>query len=133
MARAAEDRGDDALTVYAREFEALGTANDRDEPETLRHLFALTLGHGMRESSGQYCEGRDRSGERHRRAGLFQTSYNAGYFNAPAFDELAVEYAGSVACYTGNVRRASPMRAPATACPGADQSMPARFKTISTA
>jgi hypothetical protein len=38
-------------------------ANDRDGPETLRPLFALMLGHGMRESSGRYCEGRDRSAE----------------------------------------------------------------------
>ena len=28
---------------------------------TLRHLFALILGLGMRESSGRYCEGRDMS------------------------------------------------------------------------
>lgn len=29
--------------------------------DTLRQLFVLLIGLGMRESSGQYCEGRDRS------------------------------------------------------------------------
>lgn len=28
---------------------------------TLRHVFVLLFGLGMRESSGRYCEGRDRS------------------------------------------------------------------------
>jgi hypothetical protein len=47
----------------------------------LRHLFVLMLGLGMRESSGRYCEGRDRSANNTTaetaEAGLFQTSFNA--------------------------------------------------------
>jgi hypothetical protein len=39
------------------------------------------LGHGMRESSGRHCEGRDLSADNVQsdtaEAGLFQTSYNA--------------------------------------------------------
>src|SRR5262249_50719731 len=62
-------------------FRAAGMRNNISGPDTLRHLFVLLIGLGMRESSGRYCEGRDRSasnvtGET-AEAGLFQTSYNA--------------------------------------------------------
>ena len=49
--------------------------------DTLRHLFVLMLGLGMRESSGEHCCGRDTSADNHSadtaEAGLFQTSWNA--------------------------------------------------------
>ena len=45
--------------------------NDVSGTDTLRHLFVLMIGLGMRESSGRYCEGRDQSASntsaRHRR------------------------------------------------------------------
>ena len=71
----------DVLAWYAPEFAALGMRNDQDGPDTLRHLWALMMGLGMRESSGQHCEGRDMSADNVTsdtcEAGLFQTSYNA--------------------------------------------------------
>ena len=46
----------------------------------LRRLFVLLMGLGMRESSGQYCEGRDRSAHNTSadtaEAGLFQVSFD---------------------------------------------------------
>lgn len=75
------DPAHDALAWYAAEFAALGMRNDTAGADTLRHLFALMLGLGMRESSGKHCEGRDRSAENTTaetaEAGLFQTSFNA--------------------------------------------------------
>jgi hypothetical protein len=82
MAKAATGDGNrDALTWYAEIFDELGMPNDRDGPDTLRHLFVLMIGLGMRESSGKHCEGRDRSADNTTagtaEAGLFQTSFNA--------------------------------------------------------
>jgi hypothetical protein len=77
------DRGDsdtDALTWYRDEFAELGMDNNADGIDTLRHLFALMIGLGMRESSGKYCEGRDMSASNvtadTAEAGLFQTSWD---------------------------------------------------------
>jgi hypothetical protein len=71
----------DALAWYNDKFSALGMKNDVDGPDTLRHLFVLLVGVGMRESNGRYCEGRDRSAHNvtadRAEAGLFQTSFNA--------------------------------------------------------
>lgn len=70
----------DALSWYRQKFEALGMDNSQDGIDTLRHLFAMILGLGMRESSGRYCEGRDMSADNvsadTAEAGLFQTSWN---------------------------------------------------------
>lgn len=81
MARAAgDDASKDALKHYEEIFKQTGMDNSKDGPQTLRHLFVLMLGLGMRESSGRYCEGRDRSANNTSaetaEAGLFQTSYN---------------------------------------------------------
>jgi hypothetical protein len=70
----------DALTYYADIFgEADIPANTPEE--RLRQLFVLLMGLGMRESSGRWCEGRDRSANNvtaaKAEAGLFQTSWNA--------------------------------------------------------
>lgn len=82
MARAASGDGQrDALTYYASKFAALGMRNDVDGIDTLRHLFVLLIGLGMRESSGRYCAGRDRSASNTTadtaETGLFQMSWNA--------------------------------------------------------
>ena len=70
----------DALAWYRDEFEAHGMHNDEDGPDTLRHLFVMLIGLGMRESSGRWCEGRDLSADNVEadtaEAGLFQTSWN---------------------------------------------------------
>ena len=71
----------DALDWYEDTFAANGMHNRDSGPDTLRHLLALQIGLGMRESSGVYCEGRDQSASNTSsdtcEAGLFQTSWNA--------------------------------------------------------
>jgi hypothetical protein len=80
MAQAARNNSEDALTWYHQEFAHLGMDNSKDGIDTLRHLFALMLGLGLRESSGKYCEGRDLSADNvsadTAEAGMFQTSWN---------------------------------------------------------
>ena len=86
---------DDALAFYCVDFEALGMSNHEAGIDTLRHLYMLMMGLGMRESSGKHCEGRDMSAsnvtEDTAEAGLFQTSYNAHVFS-PAFDPMMNAY-----------------------------------------
>jgi hypothetical protein len=69
----------DALTWYEEQFAAVGMGA-ATSLERLRRLFVLLLGLGMRESSGRYCEGRDRSAHNTAadtaEAGLFQTSFD---------------------------------------------------------
>jgi len=84
--KASGDPDLDALVHYDAQFKGLGMKNDKDGADTLRHLFVLLLGLGMRESSGRYCEGRDmdadnKTGEK-AEAGLFQTSFDAIGSNA---------------------------------------------------
>ena len=71
----------DALTWYKDRFAEAGMDNSVAGADTLRHLFVLLTGLGMRESSGQHCEGRDRSAHNTTaetaEAGLFQMSFNA--------------------------------------------------------
>ena len=43
------------FVVVQLDFYALGMSNESDGPHTLRHLYVLLLGLGMRESSGQHC------------------------------------------------------------------------------
>jgi hypothetical protein len=71
----------DALSWYAGIFDEHGMANDVAGSNVLRHDFMLLWGLGMRESSGQYCCGRDQSARNvsadTAEAGLFQMSWNA--------------------------------------------------------
>jgi Putative peptidoglycan binding domain len=71
----------DAISWYNSNFAALGMNNDTAGADTLRHLFVLLMGLGMRESSGQHCEGRDQSASNTSsdtaEAGLFQQSANS--------------------------------------------------------
>jgi hypothetical protein len=71
----------DALTWYEAQFAALGMSNATGGVDTLRHAYTLLIGLGMRESSGQFCVGRDRSANfitaDSAEAGLFQTSFGA--------------------------------------------------------
>ena len=75
------DAATDALKHYDAILQQASMDNSKAGPDTLRHLFVLMLGLGMRESSGRYCEGRDRSAHNTSaetaEAGLFQTSFNA--------------------------------------------------------
>lgn len=103
MAKAATtDASRDALAHYAAEFRSAGMSNAADGADTLRHLFVLLIGLGMRESSGQYCVGRDpgasnTSGDT-AEAGLFQTSYNARA-GSPLMEELFRQYRTNPAGY----------------------------------
>jgi hypothetical protein len=89
------DATKDALAHYAEIFKAADMDNSRAGPDTLRHLFVLMLGLGMRESSGRYCEGRDRSASNTTaetaEAGLFQTSYNARHAS-PLMPKLFAQF-----------------------------------------
>jgi len=102
--RASSDK--DALHVYRAEFDTLDMSNETAGVDVLRHLYALMLGHGMRESSGRHCEGRDLSADNvssdTAECGLFQTSYNAHSASDPEFSSLMAEYsnpANKATCY----------------------------------
>lgn len=75
------DQARDALAWYDDVFSAAGMSNGTDGADTLRHLFVLLIGLGMRESSGKYCCGRDISANNKQadtaEAGLFQMSFDA--------------------------------------------------------
>jgi putative peptidoglycan binding protein len=79
------DDDKDALSWYNSDFAELGMHNTKDGVDTLRHLYVLMLGLGMRESSGRHCEGRDMSADNvsseTAEAGLFQMSWNAANSN----------------------------------------------------
>ena len=74
----------DALAHYKSEFARLGMKNDGGL-ETLRHVYTLLIGLGMRESSGRHCCGRDTSSQTASvaskaqtvEAGVMQTSYDS--------------------------------------------------------
>jgi len=75
------DQARDALAWYDDVFGNAGMHNDTGGADTLRHLFVLLTGLGMRESSGKHCEGRDITADNvtadRAEAGLFQVSFNA--------------------------------------------------------
>jgi peptidoglycan hydrolase-like protein with peptidoglycan-binding domain len=80
------DADEDALTWYRAKFKTtLETDNSEDGIDTLRSVFVMLLGLGMRESSGRYCEGRDMSASNvsaeTAEAGMHQTSYNIRSFS----------------------------------------------------
>jgi hypothetical protein len=70
----------DVLSWYRGFFDKAGMPNQVSGIDTLRHLFVLMLGLGMRESSGEHCCGRDQSASNTDsdtcEAGMFQTSWN---------------------------------------------------------
>ena len=88
----------DALAHYEAEFAALGLDCNTAGQATLRHLFTLLTGLGMRESSGRACEGRDLSADNltaeTAEAGLFQTSFNLRHAH-PLLPDLFNQYKGS--------------------------------------
>ena len=85
----------DALTWYHETFTAIGMSNATSGVDTLRHAYTLMIGLGMRESSGRYCVGRDRSANfitsDSAEAGIFQTSYGARIKHA-AMEALYAKY-----------------------------------------
>jgi hypothetical protein len=72
----------DAVAYYSSVFAPLSFQITTKGAGPLRALYTLGMGLGMRESSGSYCEGWDRSAGSNRtsaeaEAGLFQTSYDS--------------------------------------------------------
>lgn len=72
----------DALAHYQNNFDVLQMSTDVAGVAPLRALYTLGMGLGMRESSGKYCEGWDKSAGSNRsssaaEAGIFQTSYDS--------------------------------------------------------
>jgi len=88
----------DALAWYAQIFQNAGMSNEAAGVNTLRHLFVLLIGLGMRESSGRYCEGRDRSanntGANTAEAGMFQVSFDARSAS-PLLPQLFQQYSAN--------------------------------------
>lgn len=85
MAKKSGTFSQDAMGWYSAKYQAANMVNTSDGVNTLRHLFVLLVGLGMRESNGQYCEGRDMSASNTSpttaEAGLFQMSYSIGVGN----------------------------------------------------
>lgn len=74
--------GKDVLAWYAPVFNQKGFSIDTAGALSLRSLFSVQIGLGMRESSGNYCTGWDTSAGSNRassaaEAGPFQTSYDS--------------------------------------------------------
>ena len=92
----------DALSWYNDLFATAGMSNSLAGADTLRHLFVLLIGLGMRESSGKYCAGRDKSATNTTadtaEAGLFQTSFNARSAN-PLLPTLFNQYLANPSGY----------------------------------
>lgn len=110
MAKAnTHDDSKDAISWYNSNFKAVGMTNETAGPDTLRHLYVLLLGLGMRESSGKHCEGRDMSASNTSsdtcEAGLFQTSYNA-HSCSDEFDKLFDQADGGESpCYLNTFKQ----------------------------
>jgi len=91
------DAAKDVFAYYATEYRNLGMDNSTNvQPvDRLRHLFALVLGLGMRESSGRYPEGRDQSATNTTadtaEASFLQTSWNIRSSNS-TIQPLLPEY-----------------------------------------
>jgi hypothetical protein len=89
----------DALAHYQSSFSAIPISVSTAGTEPLRALYTLGMGLGMRESSGQYCEGWDRSAGSNRpsaaaEAGIFQTSLDSMGVNSE-LSKLYAEYKAS--------------------------------------
>ena len=94
----------DAIAWYADVFANRQMDNSIAGLDTLRHLWVLLYGLGMRESSGRYCEGRDMSADNvsadTAEAGLFQMSWNARSCS-PHMQRLFDEYSQEGALLQG--------------------------------
>ncbi len=92
----------DALSWYNSNFHAVGMSNDTAGADTLRHLFVLLCGLGVRESSGRYCEGRDRGAKNitadTAESGLFQMSWDI-HVASPEIPKLLTTYSGGAPGY----------------------------------
>jgi hypothetical protein len=102
----------DVLAHYDEIFRSVGMNNNVSGPDTLRHLFVLMIGLGMRESSGKFCEGQDRSAPENRtankaEAGLFQTSIDARSAS-PLLPELFDKFSANPSGFIDIFREGTP-------------------------
>lgn len=85
----------DALAWYSTQFTTAGLSNAQSGTDTLRHIYVLLLGLGMRESSGEHCVGRDTSATNTTastaEAGAWQTSYNSHVIH-PQLDVIIARF-----------------------------------------
>jgi hypothetical protein len=93
-----DDAAHDALAHYRARFEDLSMSNATAGGSTLRHVYVLLLGLGMRESSGKHCAGRDEGADNRdadtAEAGLFQVSYNLHRAKPAVLEDIQDGYAG---------------------------------------
>ena len=76
------DSKKDALNYYKNVFSRLGILTSAPGIEAVQAIYSLGMGLGMRESSGKYCEGWDKSAGSNRpssaaESGTFQVSYDS--------------------------------------------------------
>lgn len=99
LSGAAVSSTSDALVLYSSNFSNLSMSVSTAGSETLRSLYTLGIGLGMRESSGKYCEGRDMSASNTSastaEAGMFQTSYDS-IGASPELNKLFSEYKADI-------------------------------------
>jgi hypothetical protein len=97
------DAEHDALAWYSTEFANLGMSNDVAGLDTLRHVYTLLIGLGMRESSGEHCCGRDTSATNttadSAEAGAWQTSYDSHTLSTELPKLFTAYKASSAGCY----------------------------------
>lgn len=95
MAGAATSSNNDALRWYQQQMNEMGWPNQQSGETTLRHLFVLLYGLGLRESSGKFCEGRDMSADNTEadncEAGAWQMSWDANR-GVPLLQTLMDDY-----------------------------------------
>jgi hypothetical protein len=100
---ATTDDARDALSWYRSNYSALGMSNASAGVDTLRHVYTLILGLGMRESSGEHCTGRDASASNvsadSAEAGAWQTSWDSHTVNAELSKLFARYRASSSGCF----------------------------------
>lgn len=85
----------DAISWFDSDFAAVGMTNDVAGLDTLRHAYTLLIGLGMRESSGQYCIGRDTTVTTYTadsaEAGAWQTSWDS-HTESPLLPTIFAKY-----------------------------------------
>jgi hypothetical protein len=107
----------DALAHYESAFKSLSISVKTSGEGPLRALYVLGMGLGMRESSGSYCEGWDRSAGSNRsssaaEAGAFQTSYDSMVLS-PELAKLYAEYKATPGrCFLDVFKQGSSCKAP---------------------
>ncbi|WP_407157682.1 hypothetical protein [Bradyrhizobium sp. STM 3557] len=98
------DMRTDAIAWYADIFSRYSMSNADSGIDTLRHLFVLLIGLGMRESLGKYCAGRDIAASNTSadtaQAGLFQSTFAAST-TSPLLTELFRHYLANPAGFAG--------------------------------